>query len=88
MYSRVEPLPIDRVIIERIDPAQTGIPGCVSYTVSGRTADDSARHVQYQTLSDWRAAMCERASKTGVPVRIRWRQSAYAKDITRVEIER
>ncbi len=82
----VTPLPIDRVIVERIDPAQTGIPGCVNYTITGRTVDEPSRHVQYQTLSDWRASLCERAAKSGTPVLIRWRQTAYAKDISRVEI--
>ena len=88
LAQRVEPLPIDRVIVERIDQAQTGISGCVNYTITGRTADEPSRHVQYQTLSDWRAALCERAKTSGATVLIRWRQTAYAKDISRVEIAR
>ncbi len=88
MYSRVEPLPIDRVIVERIDSVATGIPGCTSHTITCHTADDAARHVQYQTVSDWRAAMCERAMKAEKPVLIRWYRTAFAKDISRVEIAR
>ncbi len=86
--QRIEPLPIDRVFVERIDSAQTGIPGCLSYTVTGHTADAAARHVQYQTVSDWKASACQRACELQRPVLIRWRQTAYAKDISRVEIAR
>jgi hypothetical protein len=87
MLAVVVPLPIDRVMIERVDQAQTGKPDCISYTITAHTVEGS-RHVQYQTLSDWKASACEIARQTGKPIRIRWTNDGHGKRISRVEVER
>ena len=87
LASSVVPLPIDRVIVERIDPSKTAS-GALSYLITAHTADEASRHVQYQTMRVLDAAACQRSLDLGIPVRIRWKQTEFGRDITRVEIER
>lgn len=87
MLTRVEPLPIDRVIVDRIDQADTSKPGCTNYTITAYTVNDQ-RRVQYQTIRELDASACERSRTLKIPILIRWHRSSFGKDISRVEIER
>ncbi len=84
---QVTPLPIDRVIVDRIDAISTDALGGTSYTITASVVGDH-RRVQYKTISDLDASACDRSLKWRLPLLIRWKQTADGKDITRVQIER
>jgi len=84
----VVPLPIDRVIVDRVDAVPTVKPGCTSYTITANTVEDQPRRRQYQTVRELDASACQRSKELQIPIRIRWKRTNYGNDITRVEIER
>lgn len=76
------------VKVERVDPWQTQTPGVMGYTVTGVTIEESPRTVQFQTISDWKAAICSRAIQLEQWVWIGWRDSRFGvKDIVTVELD-
>ena len=76
-------MPLDLVTIERIDAVPTAKAGLLSYTITGVTSD--RRTVQVQTVSAWRAAICERAKDSGAAIWIGSKDSRYGRDLVTVE---
>jgi hypothetical protein len=78
-------VPLDLVAVERVDPCMTANPQVTSFTVTGLTVEDQPRTVQFHTICQRRAALCERSTKIGQHVWIYSKQSRYGWDIVKVE---
>jgi len=78
---------LDLVRVERVDPWQTPS-GVMAYTVTGVTVEDQPRTVQFQTINDWKAALCSQTAQRGKLLWIGSKDSRFGvKDIVSVEID-
>ena len=77
-------MPVDRVIVHRVDAAQTSNPDVMSYTITGNTCEATPRIVQYQTVNQWESAYCKESIKPRTILLIEWLLTRYGKDIVKV----
>ncbi len=80
-------MPLDLVAVERVDPCLTANPQVTSFTVTGTTVEEQPRSVQFHTICQRRAALCDRAHTIGQHVWIYSKQSRYGYDIVKVETD-
>lgn len=80
-------MPLDFVTIERVDPCKTANPSVTSYTITAKTVDEQPRTVQFGTISNWQAALCERAKATGQYVWIGSKDTRYGQDIVTITLD-
>ncbi len=79
-------MPLDLVTVQRVDRAATANLNVFSYVITATTIEERPRTTQYQTVNDWRAALCEQSIKSKRELWITWRSSDFkSKDITKVE---
>lgn len=81
-------MPLDLVKVERVDPVPTSKPGCTNYTVTAITIEGTPRTVQYQTINEWKASICDQARKNKTAIWVTWKSSNFrSKDITTVSAD-
>jgi hypothetical protein len=79
-------MPIDLVVIDRVDACATAKPGCHSYTVTATTIEDRPRTVQYQTVNAWYASFCKQSIATKRELWITWNGNSFkSKELTKAE---
>lgn len=70
-------MPLDLVNVERIDSVKTGSPWVLSHTITGETVEENPRCVQFQTIDQWKAAICDRARAKHQGVWITWKDGRF-----------
>lgn len=80
-------MPLDKILVERVDACQTAKPGLFSYLVTGETVDERPRHYQVQTLSAWKASVCEASIAAKRAVWIGSRDTRYGLDLVTVNLD-
>ncbi len=86
-YSSVLPMTGEqRLIIEKVKQikAQPGDQWDTHYMIEAHDPENGHVHWQLETLSPWRASLCERHIKDGQPLLVIWRRTAYGKDLVEV----
>lgn len=77
-------MPVDRIVVHRVDAAQTGNPDVMSYTITANTCEAQPRIVQYQTINQWESAYCKESIKPRTVLLMDWKASRYGKDVVKV----
>lgn len=77
-------MPIDRVKVTKVLPLTTRKAGCTQYIVDVESELGYLR--QYETVSDLKASLCERAKATNCWVDLVWKDSKYGREIVSVEL--
>lgn len=65
-------VPVDIVEVDRVDPTELGA-GMTRWIVTAHTLGYPSRDVQFSTISDWHAALCQRAFVIRAPIQVSWR---------------
>lgn len=80
-------MPLDLVVIARVDKVPTARAGTFSYTITGETVEERPRPYQVQTVSDWKAALCDATIGTKQGVWIGSKDSRYGLDLVTVKVD-
>ncbi len=79
-------MPIDLCRIQRVDQTATAKANTFSYVITATTIEEWPRTTQYQTVNDWKAALCQQSIQPKRELWITWRSSDFkSKDIEKVE---
>ncbi len=77
-------MPIDTVIVHRVDASKTGDPDVMSYCITANTLGPQPMIMQFQTVNQWESAFCKESIKPRTHLLIEWIQTRYGKDIVKV----
>lgn len=77
-------MPTDRVRVTKVLPMSTRRAGCTQYIIDVETELGWLR--QYETVSDFKASLCERAKARNCWIDLVWKDSRYGREIVSVEL--
>lgn len=81
-------MPLDLIAIERIDPVQTANPRVTAFLITGEAMDVPRRHIQVETINEWKASICQRAKDAGQMVWVGWKDGrCRSKEIVTVKLD-
>jgi len=77
-------VPTDKIIVHRVDGAQTGNPDVMNFTITANTCEQIPRLVQYQTISQWQSSFCREMIKPRTVLLMEWKATRYGMDVVKV----
>lgn len=81
-------MPIDLIRVLAVHPVRTVNPAVMQYLIDAETVEEHPRHMQYMTINELRAALCQQVAGTSSLLSVAWKDSRYrTKEIVTVELD-